>query len=187
MPAGRPCDPRSFLGLANALNVSRQRFVKMIEEGKVPPRPEGKTWNVEEYLATCRHLIGENTRPALSRAARKQQKNPVYLDGPDTRGELIAPAVGTLAEATRLLEWEKYREKRIKVDQEEGKLVEISAVNAFVAGMIIRARDELTRIGPEIRERLAQENDPIKCESMVSDRIFQVLEKLTEYRPELTA
>ena len=48
--------------------------------------------------------------------------------------------------------------------------------------MIITARDELLRIGPELGERLAQEADQIVCQSIITDRVSQALEKLSQYR-----
>jgi hypothetical protein len=48
--------------------------------------------------------------------------------------------------------------------------------------MIMKARDELARIGAELADKLSQEVDPVKCRSHVDDRIFQVLANLKEYR-----
>jgi hypothetical protein len=47
----------------------------------------------------------------------------------------------SIAEAARQLEWQRVREKTLKVDREEGLLVSLVAVNAFVAGMIVYARE----------------------------------------------
>src|SRR5579862_6477070 len=74
------------------------------------------------------------------------------------------PDPNSIAEAGRQLEWEKVREKRLKLDREEGRLVPIAEVNAFVAGMIISARDELIRIAREEAGSLSQTSDPIACE-----------------------
>jgi hypothetical protein len=122
--------------------------------------------------------MARNTNPGKSKSARAQQtpREPIQ-ERLDTE-----PDQNSLAEAARQLEWEKLREKRLKVDREESRLVPIAEVNAFVAGMIIKARDELVRIGQEEASALAQEMDPMKCEAIVSGRIFSVLEKLTEYR-----
>lgn len=174
----RPVDKRSQTSLAKAVGLSLPGFQKALKDGRAPVIPEG-AFDVVEYVQDCRREISANTRPALSHAARKQQAKPVA----DVQADPVELENGSLAEAARQLEWEKVREKRLKVDREEGILVDVTAVNAHVAGMIILARDELVRIGPELRERLAQESDPIACEVMVVDRISQVLKKLKEFKP----
>jgi hypothetical protein len=175
---GRPIDPRSLTSLAKLVDLSPPGLAKAISDGRAPAIPQG-AFDVTAWVQDCRREIKANTRPALSHAARKQQtrlpassRDDDSEDGPDS-----------LAEASRKLEWEKVREKNLKNDQEEGHLVDLTVINAFVASMIMKTRDELTRIGAEIADRLARESDPAKCRDLVDDRISQSLEALTEYRP----
>jgi hypothetical protein len=72
--------------------------------------------------------------------------------------------------------------REIEVSVKRRELVPIGKINVFVAGMIIKAREELLRIGPELRDRLAQEADPIACEQLVAARIQAALNVLAEYR-----
>jgi hypothetical protein len=72
--------------------------------------------------------------------------------------------------------------REIEVSVKRRELVPIGKINAFVAGMIIKAREELLRIAPELRDRLAQEADPIACEQLVAARIQSALNVLAEYR-----
>jgi hypothetical protein len=178
---GAPVDPYSLTSLAKRVDLSVNGLKKALEDGRCPPIPVPPT-SAAEWATVARRQIKARTRPALSNAARKQQRKPVNLS--EVVGEIPeADGDETLAEAARQLEWEKLREKQIKNEREEGRLVEVVVINAFVAGMIMKARDELIRIGAEIADRLARESDPAKCRALVDDRISQSLEALTEYRP----
>jgi hypothetical protein len=44
--------------------------------------------------------------------------------------------------------------RELELKQKRGELVSMSEVNAFISGMIIRSRDILLRIGPELRDVL---------------------------------
>jgi hypothetical protein len=158
---------------ARELGISHVALLKAESDGRVPKRVAGKF-----DLAACRKALGQNSQPAKSRAARSQQRK-----APEAPGEDGLPEGSSMAEAARQLEWEKLRAIRLKIDREDSKLVEVVAVNAFVAGMIMKARDELVRIGSELADRLSQETDPAKCRVYVDDRIFLVLANLKEYQP----
>lgn len=157
------------------IGLSHVGLLKAEREGRVPKRVDG-LFDVE----ACRVAIGRNSHPTKARAGRSQQETPT--NSPDDEIE-TDPESRSIAEAARQLEWEKVRALKQKTDKDEGQLVEIVAVNAFVAGMIMKARDELTRIGAEIADQLAREADPVKCRACVDDRVFQSLENLKEYRP----
>ena len=171
---------RGLRATARAIGISHPALLKAESDGRVPKRVAGM-FDVE----ACRQSLGANSHPVKSGAARSQKKNTPRE--PEPAAELIAaiqpadPESSSVAEAVRQLEWEKLRALKRKGDREEGRLVDIVAVNAFVAGMIMKARDELTRIGAELADKLSQEVDPVKCRSYVDDRIFQVLANLKEY------
>jgi hypothetical protein len=183
-----------ILGLratAKELGISHVALLKAVKDGRAPRRADGN-FDVEK----CRAALAQNTQPKRSQQARRQKKavnepvtssGPVKAEGeesaapPVTRAEEDAPAPNSIAEAARQLEWEKFRRARLKNDQDEGRLADVAAVNAFVAGMIIKARDEMMRIGPEIRDDLARQTDPIECERIVTKRVTQALEHLAEY------
>jgi hypothetical protein len=163
---------------ARAIGVSHVALLKAETDGRVPKRVNG-LFDVE----ACRAAMAANSHPTKARAGRSQQQHkPVIVPAavePDEEG----PPAQSIAEAARQLEWEKVRAIRQKTDREEGRLVELIAVNAFVAGMIMKARDELIRIGAEIADVVACESDPVKCRATIDDRIGQALENLKEYRP----
>lgn len=156
---------------AAALGISDVALLKAKKTGRIKTEPDG-TYDVE----ACRVALAANSHPVQSRVARMQKRGPRV----DSKA---APDDGSIAEAARQLEWEKLREKRLKVDREEARLVPLHEVNAFVAGMVIKARDEFLRIGREEAGALAQISDPVKCEEIVTARVVEALEKLTEYRP----
>jgi hypothetical protein len=158
---------------ARELKISHVALLKAESDGRVPARIGGK-FDVE----LCRAALAANTNPGKSKSARAQQNRP---HDPDTQG--IEPSGDTLAEASRLHEWEKVRALKLKTDREEGRLVELSVINAFVAGMIMKARDELVRIGAELADSLAQTSDPVKCRALVDDRINQALFNLKTFEP----
>ena len=160
---------------AKSLGVSHVAIIKAEREGRIPKRVNG-LFDVE----LCRVAIIQNSAPKKQRAGRSQQGGSVSTVPSGTGGESENESI---AEAARQLEWEKVRALKQKTDKDEGHLVEVVAVNAFVAGMIIKARDELTRVGAELADRLGRESSPPQCMARVDDRISQALPALHEYRP----
>lgn len=63
-----------------------------------------------------------------------------------------------------------------------GELVSVADVNQWVAGMILRGRDVLLRIGPELKDKLALETDPISIEQMIDSEVRRALRSLQEYK-----
>ena len=166
---------------ARECGISHVALLKAESEDRVPKRVDGLF-----DVAACKRALSENSSPKKSRAGRSQQKRPrpdPTESCEDDGEEDTAPRSGTLAAVTLQLEKEKLRALRQKTDREEGSLVEVTPINAFVAGMIIKARDELVRIGAELADQLARESDPAKCRAFVDDRISQALENLKAYKP----
>ena len=90
---------------------------------------------------------------------------------------------GTFAEAQRRREWLRVQKDELELARKRAELAPIGEINAFVAGMIVRARDILTRIGPELKDRLAQETDPHKCERLIVTETTRALNELAEFKP----
>jgi len=89
----------------------------------------------------------------------------------------------TLAEAHRQREWIRVQKDQLDLKRKRGELAPIGEVNAFVAGQIIRAREILMRIGPELKDRLAQQSNPHECEQVARQEIERALNELRELRP----
>ena len=72
--------------------------------------------------------------------------------------------------------------REIEVKKRSGELAPIGEINAWVSGMITKARDILLRMPGELRDRVAQESDPIKCEELMSREVNRSLRELAEFR-----
>lgn len=72
--------------------------------------------------------------------------------------------------------------RELEVKRKSGELAPIGEINAWVSGMITKARDILLRMPGELRDRLAQETDPIKCEELMSGEVNRSLRELAEFR-----
>jgi hypothetical protein len=69
-------------------------------------------------------------------------------------------------------------EKELMVMMRRGDVAPIVQVNAWFSGCIIKARDILLRMGPELRDRLAAEVDPVECEKLILAEIERALEAM---------
>jgi hypothetical protein len=182
---------------ARELGISHPALKKAADRGRVPRLSDG-TFDVD----ACRVALSHNTNLGKQRSARSQQRAgarkppepPVERSAcvkelpprppvPDEADPQKEPD-GTYTEASRQREWIRLERDRLALERERKQLIELAPINAYVAGMIIKARDELMRMGPELRDRLAQETDPIACEAMLNNRVGQVLAGMSEFHPE---
>ena len=92
----------------------------------------------------------------------------------------VTREIEVLAEAQRRKETALADKAELDVLQRRGELVPLATVNAWMASGIIRCRDILLRIGPELRDRMAVETDPVKCEKMVVEEVVRALSQLKE-------
>jgi hypothetical protein len=174
---------------ARRWGVSKAAVTKYVAKG-MPVREDGRLdWPAVDHFRRS-YNVPERSGNFASRAAESEPGTGAQ----STPGPVPVPAIpipsedngradeGTRAEASRQLEWQRVRSLQLKVDREEGRLVALDQVNAFVAGMILKARDELTRIPLEVRDVLAQETDPIRCGQLIETKIQAALVKLSEYR-----
>jgi hypothetical protein len=158
------------LGLRPAavkLGISHVALLKAAKAGRVQ-RGEDGLFDVE----ACVEALKTNSHPGKQASARAQQQ------------EKPAPEAGDRSynEACTQEKWLAVEERKLKLAQRRGELVGIAEINAYVAGMIIRARDILLRIGPELRDRLSQETDPVRCEEWVAAEVNRSLAELAEFR-----
>jgi hypothetical protein len=101
-------------------------------------------------------------------------------DGQETLFEAICRKERALANLREL----ELKRRELELKEKTGELVKLEEVRSGVASMILRARDILLRIGPELRDRLAQETDPIRCEALVMDEIYRALNQLAQPLPD---
>ena len=184
---------------ARELGISGQALGRAFRDGRVKQTPEG-LYDVE----ACRIALKKNSNLVKQKNARSQQRPKRKTEGPTLDSEPTTPLDqnpeptqcppggdpegeeygGTsYSEAQRQREWIRVEKEKLNLEKQRLSLVELMPVNAYVAGMIMQAREELIRIPLELRDKLAQETDPIKCQEMLLDRIDQTLEKMSEFKP----
>jgi hypothetical protein len=72
--------------------------------------------------------------------------------------------------------------RELELSVKRGELVKIGEMNAWVSGMILRAREILTRIAPELRDRLAKETDPNRIQELIDAEVSRALVQLSQFR-----
>lgn len=131
---------------------------------------------------------GEWRKNSLAR----QQRKPIPANQPAFANVTPITAVGqapeeaidgTYLEAQRQEKWEQVLTRRLARKQKELGLIEFSKVNAWVAGMILRAASILDRIPDELSDRLAQQTDPIEVKKLLKTDIDRARRELAEYVP----
>jgi hypothetical protein len=66
-------------------------------------------------------------------------------------------------------------ERELIVAQRRGQLAPVARINQWFSGCILQARDIFSRLGPELRDRLAATTDPAECERLVGEEIARGL------------
>ena len=87
-----------------------------------------------------------------------------------------------MADAVRRKEIAVANKHELDYQTKKGSQVSVTEVNAFVAGMIIEARDILLRVPGELRDRLAKESDPANVEAMLQVEVDRILGRLSEFQ-----
>ncbi len=146
-------------------------------------------------VAKCLKALQRNSNPdarrrGSKRSAGRSTKKTATEETASTAnvasggaGELAAPAsTESLADASRRKEIALANLNEVKLAVQRGELVDLAEINAFVAGMIIRAREILMRMPGEMRDRLARETDAVKVGEMLDKEIRRALGQLAEYK-----
>jgi hypothetical protein len=158
---------------ARRLGVHHAAVQKRIKAGTLKALPDGKLdWDSVERQWTKNRDESKVRKPVS--AAVVSESVPVPRFG---SGERNFNDAKTKREYVRL-EREALELKRLK-----GELASIGEINAFVAGMVLRARDILMRIAPELKDRLAQQANPHECEKLVRFEVERALNQLAEFKP----
>jgi len=173
--------------LAAALGVSGAQISHYKRKGQIAPEESG-LYDLDKCRLNLSRLVKPKKGGTLTRAEQQQQrrKTPRLVTTPPTT-ELtpdfpLDSGVPSQSEIQRQRDWLKLQKEKREFDLSAGVLEEVGPLNAWAAGMIIRARDILLRIGPELRDRLAQETAPVKCDEMVTAEIARALSELSEYK-----
>jgi hypothetical protein len=175
---------------AKQLELTHQALVKAAQCGRVTREADG-TYDVSKV----RQQLAENTNALKRRKSKRPAQLVVTESG--NQAEVITGSVAvpitengaqkgdnrTLAEAQRRREWLKVQKDELELARKRAELAPIGEINAWVAGMIIRAREVLVRIGPELKDRLAQQPNPHECERLVMGEVHRALNELAEFKP----
>jgi len=174
--------------LAIELGISRQMVYQYRSEGKITPDASGKY-----DLDTVRRQLASNLgtkRGGVPRRGERQKltaapkSHMVAHHAPPATDEESGTEFNgkSKSDLEKAVLAEKLRKEKRENDVGEGKLVEVAKVNAYVAGMIIRAKTILASIQDELADRLAQEIDPVACKALLKREHNRALAELAEYR-----
>lgn len=168
--------------IAKALGVSHVAVIKAFQTGRIPRETDG-SYNLEKVKLAWE----ANTNPSQSRRARTQQRT--TSETPPGTTDAVAGEIpeGSIAEANRRKEWLTVQDKQLTLERKRGEIASVAEVNAFVSGMIIRAKDIMLRIGPELRDKLANETSAARIEALINAEVNRALREMQEYRPSIAA
>jgi hypothetical protein len=164
---------------AKLLGLTHQALCKAAKTGRVTREKDG-TYSVEKV----RRQLAQNT-DARKRRIPKNDELPLATDGvfvPATEEDDPETSNRTFTEAQRRREWLRVKRDELDLARKRAELAPIGEVNAWVAGMVIRAREILLRIGPELRDRLAQTSNPNDCQELIDREIRRALNELSEFK-----
>ena len=164
---------------AKTVGISKVAAYKRVKTGKVKVDADGKV-DVDQAAVDWE----------ANRDARQGAKNPSGVSAekrnPEQQHQRTSrrstDTTGSLSDAQRAREWLRVEREKLALEAIEGSTVELAPINAWAAGMILKAREELTRIPVELRDTIARETDPVACEQMMAKRIGRALMELAEYR-----
>lgn len=88
----------------------------------------------------------------------------------------------SFAEAQRRKEIALADLRELELATGRGELVKLAEVNAWISGMVVRARDILTRIAPELCDRLAKETNPQRVRELIELEVNRALTQLSEFK-----
>lgn len=173
------------------------------------PGPEGRSYTPANRKATGKSFVvpptPQSALPPLlpkpdsryPKLDRMPEESDGYANGPNgstlsSRFNFTAPAAAhagmsrddlyrAQALAQVLKEQGLAAQAQFKARQMDGELIDRAATYGRMANLVVKARDILTRIGPEQRDRLAACTDPVECENIVQGEVLRALSVLKEF------
>lgn len=163
--------------LARELGVSGPAISYHLRKGKSEDE-------IRAYLRSDRSQAPNKPSPLpppspTPRTARSTRVSPIE-EIEDIEG-LVGEEMESFSAAERRQKIAMADEREILVAQRAGELIPKIQVQQQISGMIVRARDLIRRIGPEIQDKVAAETDPVKCGRLISEKADRVLEMLAEF------
>lgn len=180
----RRTNERRLAGKARGKQAGGLQPVR-VEDYRVPssmsaPSPSpSPTPAPRSYIPSRRMTIGSPGAVLVPEAAVPgETRAPGFSDS-------VAPVldqngIETEASADRRKAIALANERELTVAQKRKELLPVRELNTWFAGCIVACRNTLLRIGPEHRDRLAAETDPVKCEEMIDAEVRRALAMLKE-------
>lgn len=119
------------------------------------------------------------TRAEIVARGKARKGLPKRRSGDPFAAKARKSTTARLAETLRRKEALRADRRELDLRISRGELVPIVYVFELVAGAIIAARDIALGIGPELRDALAVETDPVRCQAAIETemrRVFATLE-----------
>lgn len=158
---------------ARRLGVNHAAVQKRIKAGTLSTVTGGKLdWDI-----TAREWTANRD---ASKVRKQKREEPICSEMEQAAGKTEGRS---FLDAKTKREYIRLEKEALELKRIRGDLAPVGEINAFVAGMIIRSRDLLLRIGPELKDRLAHTSSPHTCEEMIAYEIRRALNELSEYKP----
>jgi hypothetical protein len=169
-------DSISIREAARRLGVHHAAVQKRVKAGTLAALPDGRLdWATVQQQWTRNRDESKVRKPLLAA--------PTHAYSEPSPVSRFTTSERTFADAKTKREYIRLEREALQLKRFKGELAPIGEINAWVAGQIIRAREILMRIGPELKDRLAQTSNPHECERLVNYEISRALNELSEFRP----
>jgi len=173
---------------AKRAGISRQAAHKRLAAGKIRQLPDG---SIDEAAAAAewednKDVLQEQRGAKFTRGKRRDTYDRTHnrTDDEDDyrphRRRDDGPTFADLQKAEKAL---KVKRDQLKLQREQGKLIEVEEARRAWADMISTARGALLPIAGELADTLAAEPDAIRVRELIDRRIHQALSHLAEYDP----
>lgn len=158
--------------------ISREAARKRVADHQIPKTADGKI-DFDE----ADRIWNASLNPLQQQRGATQAKATTEAKATEAKPTDETTGISSLAAAQLARERIRIEREGLALRREKLETVDLAAVNGYVAGMIIKARDVFLRMPGELRDRLAAESDAVNCESIVAAEVQRGLRELAEYRP----
>ena len=160
---------------AAQLGISKQAAYKRVKSGKVKLNHRGliDTESAEALWAANKDTWQEQ------RGAPKRSTTASPQSGGSGRAFTLEGR-SSLSEAQRAREWLRVKKEKLTVELLEGRVVEITEVEAEWSALVSAARTRLLLLPDKVAPRLALVSDVLECRAIVEREIREALTALTE-------
>jgi hypothetical protein len=167
---------------ADEQGISRQAAYKRLREHGVPfldPATHGRG-KLDLDHATAVWEASMNPKKQAAGAAggegRPPESQQTFTFPADPGERSMMGKVQLRREITRA------QKEEVLLKRLQGTFVDIAAVRKFESDVLAELREQLTVIGQELGDELAQESDAYRCRQLVEERINRALRQVATYK-----